>query len=1084
MQNPKRKDIFDAQPRETSKRHPLEPHSPWNNLNLILCIQDKHHGVLSHGLFHHMHIPEFLSLHVSENDDASWHQIVENIDGSRQPVPGKHCSSNNISADLQNSLFNFFVLIMEPLLLKINAYIQVEVDANPLLLDFHALLKSIGKLLASFMQDKVYVRTEDTSGGACLNFLKKIFNTLMTSFTSVLHFSNYDTTNRTEISSTLPANEILVAMGYLLQIEYEVIGKSVASHVVMLCHQLQFVNFARYDCLAKGRGMMFWVEIAILALCKAIRLVISHEGNTEGSSRFLVFLSNEFHSEAVERLLSSEKFINAIYKAVESIPEGQVCGCIRQITEDISESLRWMKDFCPLVDGKKLQNFNLQGELLGRGLSRLYCLVLGSVIITNSNHNLLGVAVNELMALVRPYLSILVGQQPDTICKFFSSVIGETVDQVVRKGKVLKKFGRSSQWVLVFFFQLFVSCQSLYRQASLRPPDMPKMSAEVEDYTTYSASELMERIDKIDFGYFSWIVQPSSSLLVVMQFISDIYLKLGSDDSSPLIYIFQSMALRRLVYLNKQIKLFKYLKKKHYLQKKSYRSQIKTLKEEAADLTNFILEYLSCVYQSPIFVSDYVTCEDVVSVVTQSIQDHIKERCNQWDWDLGVYAANKKSLPTLIWSKLCKNVDIWSNHASKKQLKTFFSHLLHAYLHSVTSSFQEPGVQEIDKYISRKDETFPVTDKIFRDCHQLLDLLCRMQDKNARSFSHLLTCIFNLERKEAEMPCEEISNHKISHEENHLLPCSQDSPKLEALKCLTFMAENLRKQIQSLLVSVHNTPCNVNVGFGLTYESINRLSSSACCFSRLLWGLLTSSTGQTDAKDSDEKEKVLMWKSEHASELDSCVKLSLSSTNYLSSKSLVSKANALVGTQNESKAAATCCTSSAVDNVSKSVSNHGRMLNPNGENYVARVLARVESTELQGLNKPLLQSLVKGDHPEIAFLLRQLLIVFSSLLRLNFLKDDGFLPSSFVPTFIEISQVLLLEFTEMVAVPQYSALLLLDGACNYLRELAGYFPFTYPTSSRKVYRKLIQIHMRAIGETISLQGKRATLTFHERQSSH
>ncbi|KAG5001026.1 hypothetical protein JHK87_022098 [Glycine soja] len=1027
MQNPKRKDIFDAQPRETSKRHPLEPHSPWNNLNLILCIQDKHHGVLSHGLFHHMHIPEFLSLHVSENDDASWHQIVENIDGSRQPVPRKHCSSNNISADLQNSLFNFFVLIMEPLLLKINAYIQVEVDANPLLLDFHALLKSIGKLLASFMQDKVYVRTEDTSGGACLNFLKKIFNTLMTSFTSVLHFSNYDTTNRTEISSTLPANEILVAMGYLLQIEYE-------------------------------------VEIAILALCKAIRLVISHEGNTEGSSRFLVFLSNEFHSEAVERLLSSEKFINAIYKAVESIPEGQVCGCIRQITEDISESLRWMKDFCPLVDGKKLQNFNLQGELLGRGLSRLYCLVLGSVIITNSNRNLLGVAVNELMALVRPYLSILVGQQPDTICKFFSSVIGETVDQVVRKGKVLKKFGRSSQWVLVFFFQLFVSCQSLYRQASLRPPDLPKMSAEVEDYTTYSASELMERIDKIDFGYFSWIVQPSSSLLVVMQFISDIYLKLGSDDSSPLIYIFQSMALRRLVYLNKQIKLFKYLKKKHYLQKKSYRSQIKTLKEEAADLTNFILEYLSCVYQSPIFVSDYVTCEDVVSVVTQSIQDHIKERCNQWDWDLGVYAANKKSLPTLIWSKLCKNVDIWSNHASKKQLKTFFSHLLHAYLHSVTSSFQEPGVQEIDKFCSQESG---------------LDVLPCFREIGKYQIVHAFSI-----SKEAVMPCEEISNHKISHEENHLLPYSQDSPKLEALKCLTFMAENLRKQIQSLLVSVHNTPCNVNVGFGLTYENINRLSSSACCFSRLLWGLLTSSTDQTDAKDSDEKEKVLMWKSEHASELDNpAVKLSLSSTNYLSSKSLVSKANALVGTQNESKAAATCCTSSAVDNVSKSVSNHGRMLNPNGKNYVARVLARVESTELQGLNKPLLQSLVKGDHPEIAFLLRQLLIVFSSLLRLNFLKDDGFLPSSFVPTFIEISQVLLLEFTEMVAVPQYSALLLLDGACNYLRELAGYFPFTYPTSSRKVYRKLIQIHMRAIGETISLQGKRATLTFHERQSS-
>ena len=166
------------------------------------------------GLLFHLYVNSTRKFKLDEG-----HQTVENIDGSRQPVPGKHCSSNNISADLQNSLFNFFVLIMEPLLLKINAYIQVEVDANPLLLDFHALLKSIGKLLASFMQDKVYVRTEDTSGGACLNFLKKIFNTLMTSFTSVLHFSNYDTTNRTEISSTLPANEILVAMGYLLQIE-------------------------------------------------------------------------------------------------------------------------------------------------------------------------------------------------------------------------------------------------------------------------------------------------------------------------------------------------------------------------------------------------------------------------------------------------------------------------------------------------------------------------------------------------------------------------------------------------------------------------------------------------------------------------------------------------------------------------------------------------------------------------------------------------------------------------------------------------------------------------------------------------
>ncbi|XP_020202862.1 uncharacterized protein LOC109788528 isoform X2 [Cajanus cajan] len=1314
-------------------------------------------AVLSHGLFQLGHIDVFLSLHGSETIKSyprhlfdalnkiivrknamamgslgllfhlyvnsarkfkeapvlEGSKTMEKMVVSRQPAPEEQRSSNNTSADIQNSLFNFFVLIMEPLLLKINAYIQVEVDAKSLLLDLRGLLKSIGNLLASFMQDKVYVRTEDTSGGACLNFLKKIFNTLITGSTSVFYLSNYDTTNKMEILS-LSANEILVAMGYLLEIEYEVIGEDLVNLwlLILACSTIN-CNFDRCSLSSTIHALgcqiinlycqLRQVEIAILALCKAIRLTISHERDTEdSSSRFLTFLSNELYTEAVERLLSSKKFIHAIYKGVGSIPEGQVRGCVRQITDDISESLRWMKDFCLLVDGNKLQIFNLQVELLGRGLSRLYCLVLDSVTITGGNSSLLGIAVKELMALMRPYLSILVGQQSDTICKFFSSVIGESVDQVVRKRKVLKKFGRSSQWVLVFFFQLFVSCRSFYRKAiSLMPPGLSKkMSVEVEDYTTYSAFKLMERIDEMDIGYFSWIVQPSASLLVVMQLISDIYLKHGSDDSSPLIYIFQSMAIQRLIDLNKQVILFK------YLQKKRYRSKIDALEEEAAGLTNFMMENLSCVYQSPIFVSGYVTCEDVASVASQSDQR-----------DLGVYIANKKSLPTVIWSNLCKNVDIWGHHASKKQLKKFFSQLLHTSLHSVTSSFQEPGVLEIDDCkllkrvtlsqissellhdsllyeqefarrnlasmfchaleksvlplfsnipctdvnlksspnwleflsvldksavlvdenkeilvdcstvesstthscdklpvdIDRKEKTFPLTNQSFRDCHHLLDHLCWMPDINARSFSHLVTCIFNLERllvsallyfqssvyqdyyceylrlfvscrkalrfivkgfcekadttqsspnsiisgnsfpvlwiskslsvvvgikeafsaksiilckslmlslmdhtsyvlfdigkyhivhvfyigQEAEMPHEEISNHETSHKENHLLPSSEDSPKLEALKCLTFISENLKEQVQSLLVSVHNTPRDVSVGFGLSYENIDRLSSSVSCFGGVLWGL-TSYMGQIDSKECDKKEKVLMWKSEHAFELDSCISSLVELTDLLVNKLLfesnqlsksshnkcfVSQANASAVTQQESKAAATCFTSSAIDNVSKSASDLERMLNPESETSVARVLASLDSTEPQGLNKPLLQSLVKGDHPEIAFSLRQLLIASSSLLRLNLKKGDCFYPSSSVPTLIEVSQVLLLEYIEMVVVPQQSAFLLLNGALSYLRELAGYFPFTDPSSSIKIYTKLIQIQMRAIGKTILLQGKRATLTYHERQST-
>jgi len=175
-------------------------------------------------------------------------KTMEKMDDSRQLVAKDHYSSNNIHADIQKSLFNFFVLIMKPLLLKINAYIQVEVDANALLLDLRGLLNSIGNLLASFMKNKVYVRTKDTSGGACLDFLKKTYYTLITCCTSVLHLSNYDTTNKMQIFS-LFANEILVVVGYLFKIECEVIGDNLVNlWLLMLSCSVFILYCVQYGC--------------------------------------------------------------------------------------------------------------------------------------------------------------------------------------------------------------------------------------------------------------------------------------------------------------------------------------------------------------------------------------------------------------------------------------------------------------------------------------------------------------------------------------------------------------------------------------------------------------------------------------------------------------------------------------------------------------------------------------------------------------------------------------------------------------------------------------------------------------------
>ena len=52
----------------------------------------------------------------------------------------------------------------------------------------------------------------------------------------------------------------------------------------------------------------------------------------------------------------------------------------------------------------------------------------------------------------------------------------------------------------------------------------------------------------------------------------------------------------------------------------------------------------------------------------------------------------------------------------------------------------------VDEDISREEKTKSLTNESFTVCHHFLNLLCSMPDINARSFSRLVTCIFNLER--------------------------------------------------------------------------------------------------------------------------------------------------------------------------------------------------------------------------------------------------------------------------------------------------------------------------------------------------
>lgn len=451
------------------------------------------------------------------------------------------------------------------------------------------------------------------------------------------------------------------------------------------------------------------VDNTIFTLCKAIRLVNLHDNDMK-YTRFFTSLDGEAYAKSVGILLCSHEFKIAIHKAVKSIPEGQASGCLRELTMDISESLEWMKGTFSADDQNELGKLDVQSrlwgfypkaELLGRGLSEVYVIVLDSLTVTTGNSNLVGVFVKDLVTLLCPYMSTLVGAQLDAVNKFLFSVTGKTFDNVLAGNKTdFQSIGFSTHWVFVFFFRLYMSCRILYRQAtSLMPPvSSRKMTAAMGDsFTAYSGRDWMESTDWTEDSYFSWFLQPSASLLAVIQLVSNIYLQENAADCSPLVYLMHAMSLQRLVDLNRQIKSFEYLLQnydnlvqsrllgdaslsQYRKRSKRLRRRISVLRQESVDLTGFMMGHLSLVSkdQQAISTSDDSTCKEASALKSD-------------EWDLGVSDINNKSLPTAIWWIVCQNIDVWCAHADKKKLKMFLSLLIHTSLPYGRGSFREVG---------------------------------------------------------------------------------------------------------------------------------------------------------------------------------------------------------------------------------------------------------------------------------------------------------------------------------------------------------------------------------------------------------
>ncbi|KAJ8533695.1 hypothetical protein K7X08_007019 [Anisodus acutangulus] len=626
-----------------------------------------------------------------------------------------------LDAEARKSVFDFFVEIMELFLSEINTHSQVKLEAVSLYLDVST-LRSINKLLATCVQEKVYIRTEDTSEGACFNFLKLIYDAIMSLTAQVNQLLQSFGASEERIPGQLliqAAKEIFLAIHYLVDIEYEVVGDDLekvwaiilaltaSSHSLMNASDQHLLTseVLKLGCrLVHLHSELRQVNIAIFTLSKAVREVVSaFRSNEAFRSSFL------FHSFAnsLSMLLCSPEFRLSIRNAVKSIPEGQASGCIRQLIVDVAESLEWIKSDYQLPAESEFAEscfsncgtlcFDLKAELLGKSLTELYTLILDSMTITTGNSNSIALSVKDLMAVIRPGLSTLVSQDPDVLNVFFPLVTGRAFSRAAALGNAFL----SVYWIVVFFFRLYMSCKSLQRQAiSLMPPDASKkMSRALADsFAAYSAKDWLERTVWEDESYFSWVVLPSAPLPAVIHTIAEFCHQHTVIDCCLLIYVLNGMALQRLVDLNRQMKSIDYLLQRndnlvqarldndagllsYSKDTKKWKKHVSTLRKEAAGLTEFLMRYLSLVTEDRISKSsvDQVSSKDIYL-------NHLYET---EVWDLGTGSIDEKLFPSALWWIICQNVDIWCPHACKKDLKKFLLALLQNSLPCLNTNVSE-----------------------------------------------------------------------------------------------------------------------------------------------------------------------------------------------------------------------------------------------------------------------------------------------------------------------------------------------------------------------------------------------------------
>ncbi|GER50303.1 tRNA modification GTPase MnmE, partial [Striga asiatica] len=627
---------------------------------------------------------------------------VRVVNSEKAPV----CHS--MDAELRNSIFDYFVQNLQYLLVDLDKSPRADGEVS-VLLNASVTLRSINNLLDSCICDKLYLRTDDTSEGASRNFLRSAYSTLMAFAAKISHKQSSspdsDGNSYRELLVSV-RKEIIVAVHHLLNIEYEVIGDDLENLWSMVfssmscCYSLTDVlgqpllssEILRLGCrLIDLYSELRQVDSSIFALLRAVRHSLSciKDGEAYAPSS-----SCSFYSGSLSMLFCSLDFRLSLSSAINAIPEGQASACICQLSSDIIESLEWMKSELQLADVDTTEKANqhscysqqnhLRAEILGKVLCEAYVIILDSITVTSGNSYLVAVSLKNLLEVISPSLSSsLISLKPDSSKELSDSVNG-------RNSNRLGGFDNESIcWVLMVLFRLVLSCRSLFRQAiGLMPPNASKkMSKDLGDsFTPHSGRDWLNMKGSADKGFFSWMPQPSSTLLEVIYSVSDICIQGSVVLCSPLVYVLNAISLQRLVDLNRLIKSSEYMLQwnqareedadlsSYYKRNKKWRKCVVRMRNEAESLVTCMMGFFSSIVQDKLS-----SPSDDNSVIDYTlIQDLHKSDALSF----ATGSLDEKSLASALWWVICQNVDIWCSHAAKKDLKNFLTLVIRISIYS------------------------------------------------------------------------------------------------------------------------------------------------------------------------------------------------------------------------------------------------------------------------------------------------------------------------------------------------------------------------------------------------------------------